>query len=112
MLSVLRRNLETTYLIRLHAEFEAGLRDAWRHAFGQETQPPMRDLLQAFAARCDIPQDWIDGANTVREYRNTLVHEEALEVEPISLIESRHRLCRFFQPIARRSPGSPARPVE
>jgi len=33
----LRAHLEGTYVIRLCAEFEAGLRDAWQNAFGRPT---------------------------------------------------------------------------
>ena len=47
-----RDNLEPTYLIRVFAEFEAGLREAWALAFHQTTSPRMRDLIDAFSARC------------------------------------------------------------
>src|SRR6202034_3237150 len=47
----LRDNLEPTYLIRLFAEFEAGLREAWARSFGQTTTPRMQDLIESFAAR-------------------------------------------------------------
>ena len=50
-----RDNLEPTYLIRLFAEFEAGLREAWALAFRQTTSPRMRDLIDSFAARRLIP---------------------------------------------------------
>jgi hypothetical protein len=92
----LRANLESTFLLRLFAEFESGLRDAWQHALARPTQPPMRDLLPAVAARCLVPQDWLDAADAVREHRNALVHEGPAVVEPIPIAEARRRLCRFF----------------
>lgn len=92
----LRANLEGTFLLRLFAEFESGLRDAWRNAFGRATQPPMRDLLEAVARLRLIPQDWLDGAHEVREYRNRLVHEGDEPGAAVTLAEARHRLCRFF----------------
>ena len=92
----LRAHLEGTYVIRLCAEFEAGLRDAWQNAFGRPTQPPLRDLLAAVAARRLVPQDALDRADEVREYRNVLVHEGAPDVAAIPIADVRRHLCRFF----------------
>lgn len=92
----LRAHLEGTYVIRLCAEFEAGLRDAWRNAFGRQTQPPLRDLLAAMAARRLVHQDALDRADEVREYRNALVHEGAPDAAAIPIAEVRRHLCRFF----------------
>jgi hypothetical protein len=90
------RNLDATYLIRLFAEFESGLREAWERAFSQSSHPRMVDLLQALAARCRMPQDRLDDADRVRVYRNSLVHEGGEEVEPIPMGTARGHLCRFF----------------
>src|SRR5437870_4474902 len=65
--------LDGTYLIRLFAEFETGLRQYWEAARG--THPPTRDLLNGLAAMCGIPDEQRDNAHLVREYRNSLVHE-------------------------------------
>ena len=92
----LQANLEGTFVIRLCAEFESGLRDAWQNAFGRDTHPPLRDLLTALAARRLVPQDWLDRADAVREYRNALVHEGNPEAVAIPIAEVRGRLCRFF----------------
>ena len=92
----LRDNLESTFSIRLYAEFEAGLRDAWLLAFGRPTEPRMRDLLDAIAARCYIPDDWLDRVHEVREYRNALIHEGKEKKPHISLARCRRYLCRFF----------------
>ena len=86
--------LETTYLIRLFAEFEAGLRLYW--ATIRETEPPTQHLLDGLAARCDIAPDRLAGAHAVREYRNSLVHAGDEAVAPISIAEARGNLCRFF----------------
>jgi hypothetical protein len=42
----LRANLEATFFIRLFAEFEAGLRDAWARAFGRTTHPPQGERIK------------------------------------------------------------------
>ena len=83
-------------MIRLCAEFESGLRDAWQNAFGRTTQPPLRDLLAAVAARRLVPQDALDRADAVREYRNGLVHEGTTVVATIPIADVRRHLCRFF----------------
>lgn len=91
-----RSSLEPTYLIRLFAEFEAGLREAWVRAFHQATSPRMRDLIDSSSARCGIPQEWHDCAHAVRAYRNALLHEGGGDVQPVGLREACSWLCRFF----------------
>ena len=84
----------TTYLIRLFAEFETGLRLYW--ATIRETEPPTQHLLDGIAASCDIPPGRLADAHAVREYRNSLVHERDEGMAPISIAEARGSLCRFF----------------
>ena len=92
----LRSHLEGTYVIRLCAEFEGGLRDAWENAFGRQTHPPLRDLLVAIAARRLVPQDTLDRVDEVRCYRNALVHEGTSDTMQIPIADVRRYLCRFF----------------
>lgn len=88
--------LEGTYVIRLFAEFETGLRLCWRAV--RTRRPPARteDLLTGTGAREGIPDDLIRGADEVREYRNALIHEREEEVDPIPIATARGHLCRFF----------------
>jgi hypothetical protein len=86
--------LEGTYVIRLFAEFETGLRLYW--ATIRDTEPPTQHLLDGIAARREIPADRLASAHAVREYRNSLVHERDEEVAPIPIAEAREYLCRFF----------------
>src|SRR5437868_3563304 len=72
-------NLDGTFLIRLFAEFETGLRLYWDLVRG--TNPRTRDLLEGLAAMCGIPDQQKDNAHTVREYRNSLLHEREEEVD-------------------------------
>jgi hypothetical protein len=87
-------NLEGTYLLRLFAAFESGLRSYW--ASIRTTKPPVRDLVDSIAADRDVPDDLRDEVHEVREYRNNLVHESSEDVDPVSLAEARRRLCTFF----------------
>src|SRR5437667_3892729 len=86
--------LEGTYIIRLFAQFETGLRLYWDSV--RDTHPRARDLLDGIAALRVIPDDQRDNAHLVREYRNSLVHEREEEVEPIPIAVARGYLCRFF----------------
>ncbi len=86
--------LDGTYIIRLFAEFETGLRLYWSTI--RETEPPTQHLLDGIAARRGISPDRLAGAHTVREYRNSLVHERDEAMAPISIAEARGHLCRFF----------------
>ena len=54
-------NVETTYIVRIYAEFEAGLRDYWRNYLGKDTKPGMAQLVRdAIPARQWFKQDDID----------------------------------------------------
>ncbi len=86
--------LEGTYVIRLFAEFETGLRLFW--ATIRDTEPPTQHLLDGIAARRAITPERLANAHAVRVYRNSLVHERDEEVAPISMAEAQGSLCRFF----------------
>lgn len=87
-------HLEGTYLTRLFAEFESGLRQYW--ATQNATQPRMADLLNGLAARRLIPDPQRDGCHSVRDYRNTLIHEREDEAAEVGLATARGYLCRFM----------------
>jgi hypothetical protein len=87
-------HLEGTYIIRLFAEFETGLRLFWKTI--RDTEPSTQDLVNGIAARRGIPQERVASAHAVRVYRNALIHEREEEVEPIPIAEVRGHLCRFF----------------
>lgn len=92
----LANHLEATFLIRLYAEFESGLREIWRSFFRRVTHPPMMDLLVALATLRFIPQDCVQEVDAVRTYRNSLVHELVLDAENIAIAHARRRLCWFW----------------
>ena len=88
--------LEGTYLIRLFAEFETGLRLYWTAK--RKNPPPSRtrDLLDGIAAMREIRLEVLTNARNVREYRNILVHECEEATVSISIAEARRHLCRYF----------------
>ncbi len=94
-----KANLESTYIVRLYAEFESGLRDYWKNHLNRTTHPPMFQLLQSLADQ-RISTDRLDDADAVREYRNFLVHDESGEPPPkmrtFTVAESKMHLCYFF----------------
>ncbi len=87
-------NLEGTYIIRLFAAFEAGLRSYWSTL--RVTDPPSRDLIDAIAARRSIPDESKESVHEVREYRNGLVHEGEGPAESVTLSAAARRLQRYF----------------
>lgn len=91
----LRRNLETTFLVRLFAEFESGLRDLWS-GLGRSTVPKMLGLLASLAAVRAVPATAVRHVHDVRLFRNALVHEEAEHAPPVTLSEATRRLQYFF----------------
>jgi hypothetical protein len=91
---VASKNLEGTYVIRLFAEFETGVRQYW--SANWDTDPKTADLLNGLAARCGIPDTQRDHAHSVRDYRNGLVHEREQKPEALPMAVARGYLCHFF----------------
>ena len=92
-------NVDSTYIIRLYAEFEAGLRDYWANHLNRATHPPMFQLLQSLADQ-RIAIDRLEDADAVREYRNFLVHDESNAPPPdmrtFTVVDAKKHLCYFF----------------
>jgi hypothetical protein len=92
-------NLDATYLIRLFAEFEAGLRDYWGNHLGRMTHPPISHLMQSVADQ-RLSVDRLEDADAVRQYRNVLVHDEAKkpseDIQTFDVPEAKSHLCYFF----------------
>lgn len=93
-------NLETTYLIRIYAEFEPTLRDYWLTYRGQTTRPRMHQLVNQAIPDQSFSQDVIDSADDVREYRNFLVHDTDDEPEEDVVIftvqQAKSHLCTYI----------------
>jgi hypothetical protein len=88
-------NLEATYLIRLFAVFESGLRQFWQ-AVRPHRRPRTEHLLDGVASARGIPSELLVNAHAVRAYRNTLVHEQAEDVHSLTITAARRYLCQFF----------------
>lgn len=93
-------NLAATYIIRLFAEFEAGLRDYWRTHCRRRTQPPISHLIRGAIPNQLFSQDCIDDADRVRKFRNALVHgfdhDAPEQVQPMTVSEAKKYLCTYF----------------
>jgi hypothetical protein len=86
--------LEGTYLIRLYAEFETGLRKYWETI--RSTHPRMEDLIESIASRQKIPFDLTLVVHTVRNFRNSLVHVREGVTETVTIGNAQKYLCRYF----------------
>jgi hypothetical protein len=93
-------NLETTYLVRLWAEFETALLSYYRHLRGDpDARIRATDLVNTVAGLRRgraIAKGVLEGAHEVREYRNSLVHERIDLAQPVALAEARSRLNTFL----------------
>ncbi|MBX9790918.1 MAG: hypothetical protein K2Y37_18525 [Pirellulales bacterium] len=89
-------HIEGTYIIRLFAEFETGLRSFLTALRGHPVRIRVEHLIDSVATKRRIPYDLIAGAHAAREYRNTLVHEREEAVEPIAIRTIRSFLCSYF----------------
>jgi hypothetical protein len=88
--------LEPTYLIRLYAEFEAGLREAWRRTFRRMTYPSMEVLINRVADLRPVPPQLVAAVHQVRAYRNDVVHDVRDGAPAVPIDQARHRLCAYF----------------
>jgi hypothetical protein len=89
-------HLEATYVIRLFAEFETGLRFFCQKAKRRPPPSRTRDLLDSVAALRRIPLESLRNAHAVRDYRNVLVHERDEDADPMTIGEARGHLCVYF----------------
>src|SRR5271168_4617279 len=62
-------HLDATYIVRLFAEFETGLRLFWIVARASEPPSRTKDLLDGVAATRRIPHEQLTNAHVAREYR-------------------------------------------
>ncbi len=87
--------LQGTYIIRVFAEFEAGLK---RFLKAKKIKVPRiaKPLIDRVAARAGIAGDPLTNAHAVRRYRNKLVHSLEDEVHPLTMREVTRHLCTFF----------------
>jgi hypothetical protein len=97
-ISKCRRNLESTYLLRLFAEFEFVLRSylAVVRPSPRPRQKRMEHLINRIAAARTIPYDIYADVHQVRVHRNDLVHVlEGLGV--LTFYECKSRLGKFLR---------------
>jgi uncharacterized protein YutE (UPF0331/DUF86 family) len=89
-------NLALTYLIRLFAEFETGLRDYWAALKNKKKNIPGRGMIDSLSSTHTIDDKTRQNVHAVRKYRNSLVHEDDFQADPVSIPEARRSLCLFF----------------
>ena len=86
-------SLESTYLLRLFAEFEHVLLSLWLTK--RRTRPRMQQLIDLVGSSCLISQRAIDAAHDVRRYRNAIVHRLAHRPS-LTFEECRSRLGHYM----------------
>lgn len=92
-------NLENTYILRLFAEFESSLRIAWKTLYLRNTQPDTIVLIARIGARSEIPNVVIQYAQSVREYRNQIIHTGHNPAQHMRISNARHHLCHYLSRI-------------
>jgi hypothetical protein len=79
----------------MFAEFETGVRSYWR-SMRPRARTPAETPLARVGDMCRIPADVIREAQTVRIYRNKLVHDRDEAVEVVLIADARHRLATYL----------------
>ncbi len=94
------RNLETTYIIRLFAEFEGILRLVLlthdpRRRVSREAYNRINHAARLFS----IPDSVRDAVHDAREYRNSVVHPGGVRTASLTMPQARSVLNRFLKPL-------------
>ncbi|MBM4029538.1 MAG: hypothetical protein FJ280_29690 [Planctomycetes bacterium] len=92
-------DLERTYLVRMFAIIEMALREFWRRAAARRSHPAVNRLMDRIALRCNIAVDHRTRAQSVRGFRNTLVHGGT--GKSVTLGDARSYLCGFLSNLPR-----------
>lgn len=92
---MLTDRLEGTYILRVFAEFEQGLRKFLRD-FGIKIPNKAEQLINKVRDRTHIPNKVSDAVHEVRRYRNTLIHDDAEPAAPVSMREATRSLGTFI----------------
>jgi len=87
-------DLESTYTVRVFAEFESQLRGCWRDYFNRQKRTPTEVLVDRVADRCSMPVAVVNNVHVVREYRNTLIHGGS--GVPLTLTDARKYLLKYL----------------
>jgi hypothetical protein len=79
-------NLDSTYVVRLFAVFEAVLREYWQlsRRKGKLSNVAVSRLIEQVATRLDVPNSIVRTIHEIRAYRNCIVHEH-LSAPPMDL---------------------------
>ena len=90
-------NLQATYLIRIFAEFESGLREYWKALSKKKTRPQVSDLIKSISSKRKVDIKEIENVENVQNYRNKLVHDEQKEAQAVNIKDARKSLCAFVR---------------
>lgn len=91
------RNLETTYITRLFSQFESILRSYMRTEHPRRhVLRDARPLINRVALLLRMPNAVRDGAQNVREFRNSVVHADGTATAAITFQQSSRNLNKFL----------------
>ncbi len=67
--------LHYVFFARLFAAFESSLRHYWRHQV-RDSKPLTEQLIASLAGRRGVPQDTLDEVQDIRDFRNSITHDD------------------------------------
>ncbi len=91
-----KEKLEQTYLIRLFAEFETGIKDHWKHGLGNDAFTRIMDVIDSLASKYRVFDQTRVQVHKVRMWRNHLVHDDDSDATATPLKDARRCLGRFL----------------
>ncbi len=85
--------LNGTYVVRIFAILEMCFRDHWGN-IGRTTEPIVKHLIDSIAKNNQLPTDLISKLQSLREYRNSLIHNTQIQASEFSVSEARSITAR------------------
>lgn len=92
--------LDEMYFLRLFSSFESCIRDYWRSGV-RPTKPLTEVLIASIASRRGVPQDVLDEVQQIRDFRNSITHDDHEPARPYSLEEASRYLNQFLSRMPR-----------
>jgi hypothetical protein len=81
---------------RFFACFDNTLRNYWKFGLKKKTVPSTESLISSISARRQIPQDLVDIVQEIRDFRNSVVHDEHEVKRRIGIDEASRQLNTFL----------------
>jgi hypothetical protein len=87
--------LHDVYFAKIFAAFESSIRHYWRENV-RDTKPMTEVLIASLAGKLGVPQDTLDEVQAIRDFRNSITHDEHEPAKRYTIDEAVGHLNTFL----------------